>query len=408
VVRGSALIVSYYGMQGAGLRLASPHRAAAMQPTGATDREPDPADGIACSVLVPVLNEERHIRASVSAMLGQSFPGRLEVLLVDGGSTDGTRAILEELARQDPRVRVLDNPRGRTPSGLNIALRHARGRWVARMDAHTAYPPDYLALGVERLQRGDTRWVSGPQVPVGRTRVSRAVALALRTALGRGGSRKWGSPTSEAEGRAGGEYELDSGVFAGVWARQTLLEYGGWDEEWARNQDAEMAGRFLGAGERLICLPQMGAEYTPRDSLRPLWRQYAGYGEYRVKTALRHPHTMRRSHLLPPALVVTAGLALLAPAPLRRLARGALSVYGVTLIGAGVRASRTAEQRSDAVLVPVVLAVMHFGNGVGVIRGVLRSGFPLAALATALGAVRAAAKLDRPTEPVSAPSLRGG
>ncbi|MBV9803173.1 MAG: glycosyltransferase [Solirubrobacterales bacterium] len=373
-----------------------------MPPTGAPDRDLDPADDIACSVLVPVLNEERHIRSSVSAMLAQNFRGRLEVLLVDGGSTDGTRAILEDLARADPRVRVLDNPRGRTPSGLNVALRHARGRWVARMDAHTAYPPDYIARGVERLERGGTRWVSGPVVPVGRSRVSRAVALALRSALGRGGSRKW-----HATNRPGEEYELDSGVFAGVWARETVLEYGGWDEEWARNQDAEMAGRFLGRGERLICLPQMGAEYTPRDALRPLWRQYGGYGEYRVKTALRHPHTMRRSHLLPPLLVMTAGVALAAPAPLRRAARTALAVYAGTLFGAGARAAAHAEHRADAVMVPVVLAVIHFGNGVGVIRGVLRNGFPLAAVATALGAVRAAAKLGRDPEPVSSPSLGG-
>ncbi len=335
-------------------------------------------------------------------MLGQRFDGRLEFLLADGGSTDGTRAILEELAQQDPRVRVLDNPRGSTPSGLNVALRHARGEWVARMDAHTAYPPDYIARGVERLQRGGTRWVSGSAVPVGQARVSRAVALALRTALGRGGSRKW-----RPANRPGEEYELDSGVFAGVWARETLLEYGGWDEEWVRNQDAEMAGRFLGRGERLICLPQMGAEYAPRDALRPLWRQYGGYGEYRVKTALRHPHTMRRSSLLPPSLVLTAGAALAAPAPLRRMARTALAAYVITLVGAGVRATADAEQRSDAVMVPLVLAVIHFGNGVGMIRGVVRNGVPLAAIATALGATRAAAKLGRPPESVSAPSLVG-
>ncbi len=232
--------------------------------------------------------------------------------------------------------------------------------------------------------------------------MSRAVALALRTALGRGGSRKW-----HAANRPGEEYELDSGVFAGVWARETLLEYGGWDEEWPRNQDAEMAGRFLGRGERLICLPQMRAEYTPRDSLLPLWRQYRGYGEYRVKTALRHPHTMRRSHLLPPSLVMTAGVALAGPSPLRRAARAALAMYGGTLVVAGARAAADAEPRTDAVMVPVVLAVIHFGNGVGVIRGVLRSGFPLAAVATALGAVRAAAKLSRPAESVSSPSLAG-
>jgi hypothetical protein len=228
--------------------------------------------------------------------------------------------------------------------------------------------------------------------------------------LGTGGSKKWGppAPAAAADGRDGEEYELDSGVFAGVWARETLLGYGGWDEGWARNQDAELAGRFLGAGERLVCLPQMGAEYTPRDSLGPLWRQYGGYGEYRVKTALRHPHTLRRSHLLPPSLVLAAGAALAAPGPLRRAARVTLAVYAVVLAAAAARAAAHAEHRSDAALVPVVLAVMHFGNGVGVLRGIARSGPPLAALAAAFGAVRVADKLSRRTDPVSAPSLVGG
>ncbi len=336
-------------------------------------------------------------------MLGQQFPGRLEVVLVDGRSTDDTRAILDELAQRDPRVRVFDNPRRDTPSGLNIALRHARGRWVARMDAHTAYPPDYVALGVERLQQGGTRWVSGPQVPTGRGPVSRAVALALRTPLGRGGSRKWAAAGSSA----GDEYELDSGVFAGVWERDTLLQYGGWDEGWARNQDAEMAGRFLGRGERLVCLPQMAARYAPRDSIRGLWRQYGGYGEYRVKTALRHPHTMRRSHLFPPGLVVTACAAAWAPRRVRRAARAAVAVYGLALVGAGIGVVSQADTPSDAALVPIALGAMHLGNGVGVIRGVVRNGAPLAAVATALGLHQLAAKLSPAPDTVYAPSLVG-
>ncbi len=374
-----------------------------MEQTGARDTQPMGADRVDCSVLVPVLNEQRHIRASISAMLEQRFPGTIEFVLVDGGSTDGTRDILEELARRDPRLRVFDNPRGRTPSGLNVALRHARGRWTARMDAHTAYPPDYLALGVDRLERGGTRWVSGPQVPAGHGPVSRAVALALRTRLGRGGSRKWAA----ADSRADGEYDLDSGVFAGVWETATLLQYGGWDEGWARNQDAEMAGRFLGRGERLVCLPRMGARYTPRDSIRGLWRQYGGYGEYRVKTALRHPHTMRRSHLIPPGLVVTVGAAALAPRRIRRVARGALAVYGCALVGAGVGALSQADAPSDAALVPLALGAMHLGNGVGVIRGVVRNGAPGPAVAAALGFHRLAAKLSPPPDTVYAPSLVG-
>jgi succinoglycan biosynthesis protein ExoA len=372
-----------------------------MKVTGGLDKQTNGSGPIDCSVLVPVLNEERHIRASVAAMLEQEFSGGLEVVLVDGRSTDGTRAILDELARADSRLRVFDNPRRDTPSGLNIALRHARGRWVARMDAHTAYPPDYVALGVERLQQGGTRWVSGPQVPTGQGPVSRAVALALRTPLGRGGSRKWAAAGSSADD----EYELDSGVFAGVWERDTLLQYGGWDEGWARNQDAEMAGRFLARGERLICLPRMAARYTPRESVKGVWRQYGGYGEYRVKTALRHPHTMRRSHLMPPGLVLSVGAAAVAPSPARRTARAALAVYGLALAAAGVRAAAQSENGTDAALVPVVLAAMHLGNGVGVIRGVARNGPPVAAVATALGLHQLAAKVGRPSDKVYAPSL---
>src|SRR5205085_10521957 len=115
-----------------------------------------------------------------------------------------------------------------------------------------------------------TRWVSGPQVPRGVGPVSRAVSLALASPLGRGGSRKWGEHGVETAA----EWELDSGVFDGVWERATLLEYGGWDERWPRNSDSEMAGRFLARGERIGCVAAMGASYVPRDSLRGLWRQY--------------------------------------------------------------------------------------------------------------------------------------
>jgi succinoglycan biosynthesis protein ExoA len=361
-------------------------------------------DSVACSVLVPVLNEEQHIAASLAAMCAQRFPGRMEFLVVDGGSSDRTREIVSEFASRDPRIRVLDNPRTTTPSGLNVALAHARGRWVARMDAHTTYPDDYIARGVERLARGDTRWVSGPPIPVGVGSVSRAVALALRTRLGRGGSSKWADERTSPSG----EFELDSGLFAGVWERSTLLEYGGWDEGWPRNQDSEMAGRFLAQGERLVCLPGMAAWYAPRDTLISLWRQYFQYGEYREKTAVRHPHTMRRSHLLAPTLVLTAATALSAPASLRRLARYAVAVYGAALLSAGAQAAGRADQPADAILVPAVLAVMHLGHGAGFLKGAMRYGPPLAAVARVAGFHGLSLRLTPSPQEVFAPSLVPG
>jgi len=355
-----------------------------------------------CSVLMPVYNEEHHIVASVAAMRRQEFPGTLEFVVVDGGSADRTLEILAALAREDPRIRVFDNPRRVTASGLNVALSHARGRWVARMDAHTEYPSDYVALGVSRLGRGDTRWVSGPPIATGHGPVSRAVALALRSMLGRGGSRKWAAE----RGSRDAEYELDAGVFAGVWERETVLAYGGWDEDWVRNQDSEMAGRFLARGERLICLPAMAAEYTPRNSLPALWRQYYQYGQYREKTAARHPQTMRRSHLLAPGVLLTLAACVAAPRPVRRVARGGIAVYVAAIAAAGVRALADAEDPRDAALVPAVLAVMHLAHGAGTLTGAVRFGPPTAAVAGALGLSGLAARLAPPPAPVAAPSLR--
>jgi GT2 family glycosyltransferase len=355
---------------------------------------------VACSILVPVLNEESHIERSVAAMRRQRFPGVLEFVFADGGSSDQTREILEDLARQDSRIRIFENPNGSVSSGLNVALAQARGRWVVRMDAHTEYPEDYVALGVERLGQGGTRWVSGPQVPKGDNAVSRAVALALGSPLGRGGSRKWGVD-GDAER---GEIELDSGVFAGVWARATLLEYCGWDESWPRNSDSEMAGRFLARGEALICLPAMAAQYVPRGSLRGLWRQYLDYGEYRAKTAVRHPHTLRRSHLLAPALVIDTSLAALGPGKARTAGRAGLCCYAAALAWAALT-SRGAQQRGDALLVPVVLSIMHYGHGVGFLRAAARHGPPLAALATVARLDGVAVACAPEPQPVFNPSL---
>jgi succinoglycan biosynthesis protein ExoA len=356
-----------------------------------------------CSILVPVLNEERYIEASIDAMRRQRFPGELEFLFADGGSTDRTREILERLSLEDPRIRVLHNPVGTVSSGLNVALRHARGRWALRMDAHTVYPDDYALLGVERLKRGGTRWVSGPQTPKGHGPVSRAVTLALSGAIGRGGSRKWG----EAGSAGNSEFELDTGVFAGVWERATLLEYGGWDERWPRNSDSEMAARFLARGERLVCLPAMAGEYVPRNSLGSLWRQYFGYGEFRARTYARHPHSMRPSHLLAPAVVLAAGAAVAAPRRLRRLAWLGQGVYAASLLTTGVRSLPGAEAPEDAALVPVVLFIMHAAHGLGQMYGWANYGLPWRALAEVAHLNEFVGAIPASEEPAYAPSLHG-
>lgn len=365
---------------------------------------PRAAERVDISVLVPVLNEERHIRETVAAMQAQRFDGTVELLFADGGSEDRTREILLELTASDRRIRVLDNPRRRTASGLNVCLREARGEYVARMDAHTFYDDRYLAAGVERLRRGDTEWVSGPAVPRPVGAVSRAVGLALASWLGRGGSRKWNDDPEQAE-----ERDLDTGVFGGVWRRERLLEAGGWDERWPINQDSEMASRFLQKGARLVCLPEMAGHYVPRDSLKGLARQYYRYGFYRSRTFRRHPESMRRSHLIAPALVLALLAAVIAPRPLRRAARGALLAYAAAVGATALGTAMNPQTRTEGRLLLAVLPTMHFGWGLGTIVGMFRFGAPVAAFASLVGASGSSSDAGgAEADGVYAPSLHGG
>jgi succinoglycan biosynthesis protein ExoA len=356
-----------------------------------------------------VLNEGRTIHEVVGAMTRQRIDGTVEFIFADGGSTDDTKAKLEQLARADPRIRVLENRRRGVASGLNVCLGAARGKYVARMDGHALYPATYLRDGIERLERtrdgtadGYVAWVAGPQIPEPRGRVAAAIAAALGTWLGQGGSRRW-----QGSSRAAQEYDLDTGVFCGVWRREDLITKGGWDEDWRCNEDSELAARFHDAGQRIVCMPMMAARYIPRGSFPALWQQYLTYGIYRAKTARRHPRSLRRSAVLPPLLVLNAAASLLAPASLRRVPRAGLAAYAAALSVATAQTARQKDGPVDVVdlLAAPALLTMHLANGVGFLIGCARWGVPWRALSHVAGG---GGEHVPYRGPVHAPSLQPG
>lgn len=331
------------------------------------------------SVLTPVLDEEEHIGEVAAKMLAQRFDGTIEFLFIDGASEDRTAEILRELQRSDPRVGILQNPLRSTPAGLNIGLAHARGAFIARMDAHTLYPEDYLARGVARLRRGDADHVSGPQLAHGDGTWSRRVALALETRLGRGGA--------QFRQASDGEIEVDSG-FTGVWPRSVLEAHSGWDEDWHNDQDSELAARIRGSGGRILCLPEMSAKYIPRDSLTALARQYWRYGVYRAKTAGAHPESMRRSHLLAPSLALSLAAAILPLGRARRLGRAAVALWFAAVVGVATAEAWRGDTSmeldatpADVAALPAVFGAMHLAWGFGFLFGCVRFGPPLRAFA---------------------------
>lgn len=314
------------------------------------------------TVLVPILNEEEFLPGTLPAMLAQDFDEPIEFLMLDGGSTDRTLEILKQFAEADPRIRVIDNP-GRIQSrALALGLAEAKGEYIVRMDAHTYYPPNYVRSGIARLRRGDVAWVAGPQLPHGTGGWSSRIAAAMRNRLGVGGA-SFRFPQSE-------EMVTDA-AFTGILSRRLLEDLGGWDTDWRVNEDGELAARVRAAGGVIVCLPEMAAQCATRDSLSGLARQYHKYGYDRAMTERRHPGSLRRSHLLPVAVLITAAAALLAPRPLRRSARFGIGVYLAALTWGAVDVSRR-DGVENGLFAPLIFATMHLFWAAGFVRGWIR------------------------------------
>ena len=315
------------------------------------------------SVILPVRNEAPFIEQALRAVLEQDYPRDLtEVIVADGMSEDGTREIVRELAAQEPRLRLLDNPWHITPAGLNLAIRAARGGVIVRVDGHGVLPPNYLRECVACLEPADGRrraedegqrsvvsgqksevssqWsvvssqtaVGGAWDCVGRGALGEAIALTVSSRFGVGGSRY---RTCRAEDQP---VLTDSVPF---WAmrREVFERIGLFREEMLCHEDYEFSHRLRQAGGRILLLPWLRSIYYVRPNLRALCRQYGRYGFWKGRFLRSHPGSLKPRHFAPPlfvlVLAMTAGWSLVSPVGLRCV--GALAgLYGVFLLVATV------------------------------------------------------------------------
>jgi glycosyltransferase involved in cell wall biosynthesis len=314
------------------------------------------------SVVIPCRNEARSIEACLRGVLRfTSPPGGFEVVVVDGMSDDGTREIVARIAAKDARVRLLDNPARTTPHALNAGIRAARGEYVARVDAHTEYAPDYLAecLAVFRDSGADN--VGGPALTRAKSYVQRAVAAAYHSRFAVGNSA-FHQPLYEGPADT---------VPYGFYARSRLIELGLFDEELVRNQDDELNLRLVRAGGRIWQSPRIRSWYSPRSSLGSLFRQYWQYGYWKVRVIRKHRIPASWRHLVPGAFALALLLFGLAAAlfPPARLAFGGLvGLYLAALIPACfLTAARAGWDLLP--LLPAVFACYHLGYGFGFLAG---------------------------------------
>ncbi len=307
------------------------------------------------SVVMPVLNEERHLAAAVEHVLAQEYPGELQVVLGVGPSSDRTREVADGLAAADPRVKVVDNPTGKTPAGLNAAIGASSHDIVARIDGHAMMPSDYLKVAVETLDETGADNVGGIMAAEGTNPWERAVAAAMTSKVGVGNARF----------HTGGEGGPADTVYLGVFRRSALERVGGYDEAFLRAQDWEMNHRIRTTGGTVWFQPRMRVSYRPRRNAGLLAKQYFHYGRWRRVVARQHKGTINLRYLAPPVAVAGIALGLV----------GGVFFWPLWLVPAAYLALITAATVpltrglpvSSWPLVPVALATMHMSWGTGFI-----------------------------------------
>jgi len=321
---------------------------------------------ITVSVVCPVRNEERYIEACLTSLTTQTYDSaRTEILVVDGMSDDATREIVRTFERQHSNVRLVDNPERIVAAGLNRGVRESRGRYILRMDGHAKAAPDYVAECVRALEENDVACVGGPIITSDSTSTGKAISLAMSSSFGVGNSRFRTSVDKECF--------VDTLAFP-AFPREVFDRHGLFDPELVRCQDDEFNFRLRKAGGKILLTPKIHSWYYPRAQFAKLWRQYFGYGYFKVRVLQKHFWMMQPRHFVPAAFVALL-IGLLVLSFVSGLSLAALlaivGLYAGTSLVAAVAAKRRAP---EVALVKVLLSfyILHFAYGTGFLWGLVR------------------------------------
>ncbi|MGB9074397.1 MAG: glycosyltransferase family 2 protein [Terriglobales bacterium] len=329
---------------------------------------------IRVSVAVACRNEIKHIRNFLDSLLCQDLDGiEWEAIIADGMSEDGTCQALQEYSARYPQLRVIPNPGRIVSSGLNAAIRAARGDIIVRMDAHTHYAPDYCRLCVETLEHTGADNVGGPARTEAAGACARAVAAAYHSPFSTGGARFHDI-----------HYEgwVDT-VTYGCWRKATLVRIGLFDESLVRNQDDELNLRLVRAGGKIWQNPQIKSWYSPRAKLSALFRQYFQYGFWKVAVIRKHKIPASWRHAVPVVFVLAnvfliSSIAVAAATGAQRWLTAAAFVW-LAMMGtyalANLLASAVAARRNGWETLPFLPAAFlayHLSYGLGFLVGLIR------------------------------------
>lgn len=305
-------------------------------------------------IVIPCLNEAAHIGALLDQLRPAAERLGARIVVADGGSSDGTLAIVEAVAAKNPKVVLLHNPKRIQSAAINLAVANfgEGADYLIRIDAHGGYPQDYCDLLVEEALATGADSVVVSMLTSGSGAVQKAVAAAQNSKLGTGGSKH--------RHLSAGEW-VDHGHHA-LMRISAFTAVGGYDETFSHNEDAELDYRLRKAGYRIWMSGKTQMVYYPRSSLKGLYFQYLGYGRGRAKNVLKHRVIPKVRQMIP--LLVFPVVLLAALSFIHWVAAVPLLVWASVCLGYGLW-SAVSQRNPGAVLAGVSAMVMHFGWSVG-------------------------------------------
>ncbi len=321
------------------------------------------------SILVPCRNEHGFIHACLNSVRALNVPPgyAIEILVLDGDSDDGTRAIVAAAAASDPRIRLLDNPDRTTPHALNVGIKAARGSWILRLDAHTVYPVDYIVQCHTTAVRTGAANVGGIcQTEAGGTGFSAQLVQALTThRFGVGNS---GFRTGASEGPS------DTVPF-GYFPRALFESIGWFDERLTRNQDYEFNRRIIHSGRTVWLNPEIRSRYFNQPSLGAFLRKQIGReAPYNPFLWYLAPYAFTWRHAITAVFVLglVAGAVLSPITPILWPAYLAvLALYAVLAVLSSLQQAVRYRQPAHVLVLPFAFLAYHFVHGLGVWRGIV-------------------------------------
>ena len=243
------------------------------------------------TILMPALNEEEYIRRAIASLLPQDDDLDYELIVLDGGSTDRTRRIVQELAAANPRIRLVPNGARIQSAAINkgASIAGIGSGIIVRADCHAEYPPGFVVRLVRELRERDAASAVVPMRTAGIGFLQRAIAAVQNSRMGNGGSPHRSAPTSRY---------VEHGHHA-AFDRIAFLTVGGYDETFTHNEDAELDYRLTKSGAKIWLCSDLAITYFPRKSFRALARQYVNHGSGRARTILKHRCSPKVRQVLP-------------------------------------------------------------------------------------------------------------